>query len=249
MKSTWNAQAQAALATAVLAASSMAAIPASAFAAAQDVASLYGPQPPADATYLRVVNLSTTQARLALPGSVPAGPLAPGAATHLSVVKAGTPLGVAVDGKDLALPAGGEGAASATVAGAGTAGMAITVALTREADGVWHATRVAAPYAQADGLRATLRVANFVAGCDAKVVVDGSGAAVFSNVADAHEATRTINPVAAKLVAVCGKAASVTFTLPPLAAGDSYSLFVSGTAAKPVLTGAPDTLAWPARTN
>ncbi|RKP44124.1 hypothetical protein [Trinickia fusca] len=244
IKSTWSV-----MAAAALAASSMAAVPASALAAAQDVASLYGPQPPADATYLRVVNLSTAQARVALPGSVPAGPLAPGAATHMSVVKAGTPLRVAVDGKDLAFVPGGDGAANATVAGAGTAGMAITVALTREADGEWHATRVLAPYAQADGMRATLRVANFVAGCDAKVVVDGSGAAVFSNVASAHEATRTINPVAAKLAAVCGKDTSATFTLPALAAGDSYSLFVSGTVAKPVLTGAPDTLAWPARTN
>ena len=214
-------------------------------AAADDVASLYGPQPPADATYLRVVNLSGQSARIALPGSVRAGVLAAGAATKLSVVTTGTPLRVAVDGKDLAPLPNAKTPADAPVASGTTAGKAIVVGLTRDADG-WHAQRIAMPYARTDALRATLHVLNFVPGCEGRVVLEAGHAPVFANVAPQDGAARTINPVAASLVGQCGSASSASFALPKLAAGDSYTLILSGSAAKPVLSGEQDELAWPA---
>jgi hypothetical protein len=224
------------------------AAPVIAHAAAQDVASLYGPQPPANATYLRVVNLAAQPARVVLPGSERAGAVAPGAVTRFSVVTPGTSLRVTVDGKEVADDGGASGAAKAAAASDSTAGSAITLALEHDARG-WHATRIVGRYERVDGLKATLRAFNFSTGCSAKIAVDGGGAAVFPQVATGDQEARAINPVAARLVGSCGAATTQTLTLPTLAAGDSYSLFVTGDAARPVLTGARDALAWPPAAN
>ncbi|WP_206950669.1 alginate O-acetyltransferase AlgF [Trinickia acidisoli] len=221
----------------------LAAVPAVADTAAGDVARLYGPQPPADATYLRVVNLSTRTAKVSLPSGTPLLELPSGAATRLDVVRPGTPLRVTVDASVPRGPAGG-----AKVASTATAGQTITVAIAHDDASGWHATSIAAPAAGADALRAQLRLFNFADGCDGKVVLSGSPAsAVFAHVAPGDAASRSVNPVTATLVAVCGKAVSPPFALPRLAAGQSYSLFLSGSAAQPLLSGAPDALAWPGR--
>ncbi|MEM5389105.1 alginate O-acetyltransferase AlgF [Paraburkholderia phymatum] len=206
-------------------------------AAANDVASLYGPQPPEDASYLRLLNLSPQAVRVALAGSDTPRTLAPGAATRFSVVARGTPLRVTVDGMLLR-----------EASGDASPGDAITVALRRDASG-WHGTPVAARYGRANGLKATLRVFNFVPGCAATISVDGDGPTVFARVASGTQDARAINPLDVKLVGQCGKAISAPLPLPMLAAGDSYSLFVNGNAAKPVLSGARDVLAWPPATH
>ncbi len=212
-----------------------------AHAAADDVASLYGPQPPANASYLRVLNASPQAAYVALAGSEATQTLAPGAATRFSVLTPGTPARVMVDGKVLVDATGPADAAA-------RAGDAVTVALRHDAKG-WHATRIVARYERADGLKATLRAFNFAPGCSARIGVDGNGPAVFAQVATGAQDARAINPVSAKLVGQCGAAASAALQLPTLAAGDGYSVFVTGDAAKPVLSGARDTLAWPPATN
>lgn len=219
------------------------ATPRTAHAAADDVASLYGPRPPADATYLRVVNLSAQTAKLALPGAVRLLELAPGAATGLDVVRPGTPLRITVDAVEPVRLGGG-----ATVASADTAGKTITVAVERgEAPG-WRAVPIALPATNADSLRAQLNLYSFAQGCDGTVALEASHtSAVFEHVATGQAVTRSINPVAATLVAICGSAVSAPFALPRLAAGRSYSLFLSGSAKQPVLRGAPDELDWPGR--
>ncbi|MFM0084331.1 alginate O-acetyltransferase AlgF [Paraburkholderia sediminicola] len=216
-----------------------------AHAAADDVASLYGPQPPANASYLRVLNASSQAVRVVLAGSEAPQTLAPGAVTRFSVLTEGTPARVAVDGKALADAAG---SANATASAATRAGDAVTVALRHDAKG-WHATRIVGRYERVDGLKATLRAFNFAPGCSAKIGVDGNGPTVFAQVAAGAQDARAINPVSAKLVGQCGAAASAALPLPALAAGDSYSLFVTGEAAKPVLSGARDALAWPPAAN
>lgn len=211
-------------------------LPMAAHAAAGDVASLYGPQPPDDASYLRVINVSSQPARVVLAGSEAPQTLAPGAATRFSVLTANTAPRVTVDGKVLA---------DAVDASAKTnAGDAVTVALTRDAKG-WHATRAVGRYGRVDGLKATLRALNFVPGCSAKVSIASDGPTVFAQVASGAQDARAINPVSAQLVGQCGAAASAPLQLPALAAGDSYSLFLQGEAGKPVLSGARDALAWP----
>ncbi|WP_345813650.1 alginate O-acetyltransferase AlgF [Paraburkholderia sp. PREW-6R] len=208
-----------------------------AHAAADDVASLYGPQPPANASYLRVLNASSQAAHVALAGSEAPQTVAPGAVTRFSVLTQGTGARVSVDGKVLA----DAGAANPSA----HAGDAVTVALSHDAKG-WHATWVVGRYERADGLKATLRAFNFAPGCSAKISVDGNGPIVFAQIATGAQDARTINPVSAKLVGLCGAAAaSAALPLPTLSAGDSYSVFVTGDAHRPVLTGALDTLAWP----
>ncbi|WGS51247.1 alginate O-acetyltransferase AlgF [Paraburkholderia sp. D15] len=209
-----------------------------AHAAADDVASLYGPQPPANASYLRVLNASSQAVRVALAGSEAPQSVAPGAATRFSVLTQGTPARVSVDGKVLAEASGAPA----------NAGDAVTVALRHDAQG-WHATRIVGRYERADGLKATLRAFNFATGCSAKIGLDGNGPTVFAQVAAGAQDSRAINPVSAKLVGQCGAAASAALALPTLAAGDSYSLFVTGDAAKPVLSGVRDALAWPPAAN
>ena len=216
--------------------------PSAAYAAADDVASLYGPQPPADATYLRVVNLSRRTAKVALPNGARVSELPPGAATALDVVRLGTPLDIEVDGTRPTRQAD-----AVTVANSDTAGATIIIAIDRDGASGWRARSVAAAAASSDALRAQLRLVNFVDGCDGKVTLDGSAAStVFEHVASGHAAARSINPVAATLVARCADSVSAPFTLPRLAAGRSYTLILSGTPARPVLGGAPDALEWPA---
>lgn len=221
------------------------AAPMTAHASADDVASLYGPQPPADATYLRVINLSTLTAKVALPSGARPVDLGPGAATALDVVRPGASLQVKVDAQALVPQT-----SSAPVAGPDTVGSTIALAIEHTEAGAWRAVSVAAPPASTDALRAQLRLFNFAEGCDGKVALQRSGAqsgapVVFEHVASKHAAARSINPVAATLVAVCGDAVSAPLVLPRLAAGQSYSLFLSGPASRPVLRGALDTLDWP----
>jgi alginate O-acetyltransferase complex protein AlgF len=210
--------------------------PAIAGAAANDVASLYAPQPPANAMFLRVLNASAGPARVALSGSVAAQTLAPGEATRFSVLTQGTPVRVTIDGRALPLP--GDGAATQA------AGDALTIALTHDAKG-WRAIPVSGRYEHADGLKATLHAFNFAAGCSAKISLGDAGPTVFDQMNTGAQLSRAINPVSATLVGQCGTAKSAPLTLPTLAAGDSYSLFLTGDAAKPELIGVRDALAWP----
>lgn len=219
------------------------ALPGIACAAADDVASLYAPQPPANATYLRVLNASAQPARVALSGSVAAQTLAPGAATRFSVMTQGTPVRVTIDGHALPLE-GGAATGGAGATGSAAAGDALTIALAHDAKG-WHATRISGRYERVDGLKATLHAFNFAPGCSAKISLAGDGPAVFDQVSTGAQTSRAINPVSATLVGQCGAAKSAPLTLPPLAAGDSYSLFLTGDAAKPELIGVRDALAWP----
>lgn len=208
------------------------ALPGIACAAADDVASLYAPQPPANAAYLRVLNVSAQSAQVALSGSVAAQTLAPGAATRFSVLTQGTPVRVTIDGHALPLD------------GVAANGDALTIALAHDSKG-WHATRVSGRYGHVDGLKATLHAFNFTPGCSAKISLGGDGPTVFDQVGTGAQTSRAINPVSATLVGQCGTAKSAPLTLPPLAAGDSYSLFLTGDAAKPELIGVRDALAWP----
>jgi hypothetical protein len=63
------------------------------------------------------------------------------------------------------------------------------------------------------------------------------GAVVFPAVASGSSSARGINPVKARLVAGCGGKDSTPLVLPALQPGDHYSLFLTGSAAAPVLQG------------
>ncbi|QHC98972.1 hypothetical protein PspS04_00765 [Pseudomonas sp. S04] len=67
-------------------------------------------------------------------------------------------------------------------------------------------------------------------------MADG-GPVLFADVAPLSTAARAINPVSASLSAGCGKATAEKLALPQLKPGDHYSLFLTGSAAAPVLRG------------
>jgi alginate O-acetyltransferase complex protein AlgF len=240
LKSTSSAMAAAFLALLTIA------FPLAACAAAQDVASLYAPQPPADAIMLRVVNLSAQTTRLFLPGAQRPINLAAGAATRFSVVEPGELPQIVVDGQTFRNDEaeGSKGSSLQTGSAVRPGGTSITVALRRDARG-WSAAWVSARRQPADGLKASLHVVNFIEDCKAKIMVDGKGPTVFPEVAAGVQLDRAINPVSARLVGSCGEASSRAWPLPALAAGDEYSLFMSGTRTAPILTGARDAVTWP----
>ncbi|MFC4624916.1 hypothetical protein ACFO1V_06720 [Daeguia caeni] len=90
-----------------------------------------------------------------------------------------------------------------------------------------------------DDLKAELRVYNLLPGCNGEVVI-ASGQTVFKDVAVGTSRQRSINPVKAQLQGKCADAVSAPLQLPDLKAGDRYSLFLVGTADKPVLVGQID---------
>jgi alginate O-acetyltransferase complex protein AlgF len=200
---------------------------------AQSVASLYPPQPSANAAYLRVVNTAPIALRVSVPGSIGAAvqDVPRNGATRLSVVTPGQALQI--------VPLGQAPLPALSVAG----GHVLTLALRHDAQG-WHATPVLDQPERGDGLKATLRAFNFAAGCTARITLGADGPQVFDALAPATVRTRAINPVAATLVGHCGSG-TAALELPALRSGDSYSLWLGGDAAHPTLTGVLDTVAWP----
>ena len=88
-----------------------------------------------------------------------------------------------------------------------------------------------------DAMKAELRFYNLASDCaKGSLSVDG-GPQLFNDVAPLSTTARAINPVSAELTAGCGSASTEKLKLPQLHAGDHYSLFLTGSAAKPVLKG------------
>ena len=89
-----------------------------------------------------------------------------------------------------------------------------------------------------DAMKAELRFYNLASDCakGSLSVADG-GPQVIADVAPNSSGTRAINPVSASLTAGCGTALAEKLVLPQLQNGDHYSLFLTGSAAKPVLKG------------
>lgn len=193
-------------------------------ASAQELTRLYAPKPPLGSAYVRVVDLARTGAPVAI-GSAAAAPIPQGdTATIYRIVKGGVPLAVTIGGK----PAAGE------IKPAADAFSTIIV----PASG--PAVVIADPTEGRNDLKAQLRFYNLLPGCAGAVAVADGGPTVFEAVATNDTRQRAINPIEAKLSARCGEAVAPPLTLPPLKAGDHYSLFLLPGAAGPVLTGQRD---------
>lgn len=187
---------------------------------------LYAARPPAGSSFVRVVN-PTDQALLVQVAGGPAqriGPQAP--ATSYAIVAGGRPFAVQV---------GGRKAATLEVRPDSFG----TYVLRR--DGAGHAfTAIDDTGDVPDALKAELRFYNLVPGCaKAQLQLAPAGTAVVRDVAPMAAGARSVNPVQAQLAAACGSAASPAQALPALQAGDHLSLFMTGTADKPVLTMQP----------
>ncbi|MNT58788.1 Alginate O-acetyl transferase AlgF [compost metagenome] len=89
-----------------------------------------------------------------------------------------------------------------------------------------------------DALKAEIRFYNLASGCpQGRLAMADKGPVVFPAVAAGSSSARGINPVKARLVAGCGSKDSAALALPALQPGDHYSLFLTGSAAAPVLQG------------
>jgi hypothetical protein len=207
-----------------------------AMADAAAVASLYGPQAPADASFLRVLNASSEPIKLVFTGGGAAQTLAPYTVTRYAVLRPGEPLRVTIDSRTLSRSDKDNSTA--------VSGEYVTLAVAHNAQG-WQMRAISTNQGHIDGLKATLQAYNFVANCSANISVAGTDTMVFKTLAEGTLQARAINPVKASVVEQCGTASSAALPLPQLAAGDSYSLFVIGNADKPMLVGARDSLAWP----
>lgn len=193
-------------------------------AAAQELTRLYAPKPPAGSAYVRVVDLSASGAPVAIGAGAPGAAIPKGdTASIYRVVKGGAPLAVTIGGK----PVAGE------IAPAADAFSTIVVPAGGPAVVIADATE------GRNDLKAQLRFYNLVPGCAGAVAV-ADGPTVFDAVATNDTRQRAINPIEAKLVARCGAEQAAPLTLPPLKAGDHFSLFLLPGASGPVLTGQRD---------
>lgn len=87
----------------------------------------------------------------------------------------------------------------------------------------------------ASDLKAQLRFFNLMPGCEATLRI-AEGPTVFDAVAFTAVKSRAINPVEAQLEVTCG-GSNASLKLPQLRAGDHYSLFLTQTGGKGVLSG------------
>lgn len=193
-------------------------------ATAQELTRLYAPKPPVGSAYVRVVDLAGSGAPIGI-GSAPAAPVPAGdTATIYRIVKGGAPLSVSVAGK----PAEG------SIVPPADAFSTVIV----PASG--PAVVIADPTEGRNDLKAQLRVYNLVPGCAARVAVADGGPVVFEGVATNDTRQRAINPIEAVLAASCGAVVAQPLKLPPLKAGDHYSLFLLPGTNGPKLAGQRD---------
>lgn len=187
---------------------------------------LYAARPPAGSSFVRVVN-PTAETLLVQVAGGPAqriGPQAP--ATSYAIVAGGKPFVVQVGGKKAA-----------------------TLDVKPDSFGTWVLRREGSGHAFTaiddtgdvpDALKAELRFYNLVPGCaKAQLQIAPAGTPVVRDVAPMSAGARSVNPVQAQLAAACGSATSAAQALPALQAGDHLSLFMTGSADKPVLTMQP----------
>lgn len=193
--------------------------------AAQEIAKLYAPQAPAGSSFVRVLNATGKAMKVSFGNRRDALDNHGRIATDYRVVDAAAKVAIQVDGRTMAQIAVQPGSFNTVVY-----------------------TGSAAPLAIVDGtdsrndLKAELRFYNLASGCDATLSLE-NGAAIFTHVAYANSARRSINPVQARLSGRCdqlgagsspaGSAAPVA--LPPLKSGDHASLFLLGDSNAPRL--------------
>jgi alginate O-acetyltransferase complex protein AlgF len=200
----------------------------SALAQKPALAQLYPAAPPEGSSFVRFVNPSNEAAKVSLAGVEEKQALSAvgNIATSYKMVNPTRPLQVLVNGK--------------SVLGAVKVEPNTFVTLVIKRNGEDYSLTALQDSTQGhNALKADLRVYNLVSGCSLAVTAD-KDLKVFDNLNEGETRRRAINPVAVDLAALCGKAVSASLSLPQLQPGSRYSLFVTGEAAKPVLTGKLD---------
>ncbi len=188
------------------------------------LAQLYAPRPPAGSAFVRVLNPGSAAVKAGV-GNGTDQSIGPATrATRYAIVEGGKPFNLRVAGK---------ARSQAQVA----AGSFITLVLDPATPSKPLAV-LADGGGTSDALKAEVRFYNLATGCaQGRLTIADTGTVVFPAVTAGSSAARGINPVKARLVAGCGGNDSAPVALPALQPGDHYSLFLTGTAAAPVLQG------------
>lgn len=191
---------------------------------AQEIGRLYASKPPPGYAFVRVVQIFALPPMPPLQLNAEQIKLTDGA-TFYRAVPGSQPLRLTVAGRKV----GGEIVPRPD--------SYLTVAIERVGED-WQSRVIDEGHGAADGLKAQLRFFNLVPDCAAVLKIT-DGAVVFSNASFASMLSRSINPVTARLNAVCGDREG-SLTLPALRAGDSYSMFLRADDGKIILSGQLD---------
>lgn len=186
-------------------------------------AQLYAPRPPAGSSFVRLLNPgeSIIKVKLANGPEQEIGPKQ--RATSYAIVKGDQDIDIAIDGKPASKIRVWPDTFNTLVP---TGDKAQPYQVLDDSNG------------NQDALKAEIRVYNFAKDCAAgSLAVANNGPALFSDVAPGTSKARAINPVTASLTASCGQASSTAWALPQLQPGDHYSLFLTGSAQAPQLSG------------
>ncbi len=188
------------------------------------LAGLYAPRPPAGSSFIRILNPGEAALRVKIADGPEQELHGDTIASKYAIVKGGTPLIIEIDGmKNPAIEVGPD---------------SFTSLVPKQTNGAISFTRIDDSSSGGDALKAELRFYNLATDCPAgELKVSPSGPVLFSAIAPEGVASRSINPVRAELVASCGTTPSASLALPRLEPGDHFSLFLTGTAEKPVLHG------------
>lgn len=204
---------------------SLAAASAPALHAEGAFAQLYAARPPAGSSFVRVLNAGAKPLQVQIaqgPRQTLSGDTV---ASSYAIVKGDSEFTVTINGKASApMKVPPDTFASLLAAG--------------EQDAARLAVIDDSAGAPQDALKAGLRFYNLSSGCaQGAVGIAPAGTPLFAPVAHGGSAARAINPVKATLVGSCAGVSTEALALPALQPGEHYSLFLTGSAAKPVLRG------------
>ena len=187
--------------------------PAPATSAEGVLAQLYAARPPAGSAFVRVVNPNHAPANVKLAGHIAEQLSNQQPASSYIVIPAEFTYAIDFQG-------------NVSSHHAPKAGAFVSLIAQPAGDRLQYIT-IEDPATSGDGLKAELRFYNLAPGCGpARLTLGPDGPAVFSNTAEMSAQSRAINPVSADVVGWCGKR-SVAMTLPTLAAGNYYSIFLT----------------------
>lgn len=183
-------------------------------------AQLYAPRPPAGLAFVRLLNPSAHTLTVQIDKSTRQPVGAGSIASTYAIVTGDKPFAVSIDG---------------TPAGQWTVAPGSFNTLVPQGTGYTLQTDLTG---SENALKAELRFYNLASDCaQGRLVVAGNASTLFDNVPVQSNVARAINPVKATLSAGCGEVLAQALELPQFKAGDHYSLFLTGSAAQPVLRG------------
>ena len=188
-------------------------------------AQLYAARPPAGSSFVRVLNPGTEPLRVKI-GNGPEQTLSgKSIASSYAIVKGQTDFIVMLNGKPSPPMKLAPDSFTSLLPGATNDPAQLTVL-----DDSAGTTQ--------DALKAGLRFYNLSRDCsNGKVSIAPAGTPLFLPVGYGASSARAINPVKATLVGSCGAVNTATLDLPALQPGEHFSMFLTGSAARPSLVG------------